>query len=386
METGPTPSLKQDPSRRSLQGLDAGADHAAPPPPSAGWTLGRIVRTVLGVGGVILTAWLMWEFSVLMLYLIIGVLLAYVIGPLVDRTQGGLGGPRWVSILLTFGVVFGTIAFLLTYLLPFLAAQVTDITQQVSQDTITEIAGFLQERVEETFPNTQIDLIEAVTQAFETLFERDTVAAFVGSVVDIFANIVYALVIIPMVTFFVLKDGHDIRQSLLALVPNRYFEVSLHIIEKVEHNLGRYFRALLTQCSFVALTATVLLYVVGLDYALAVGVFTGLANTIPYLGPALGFLLGSVVAVVQTGDFALIFWVFLAMGATQLMDNVFFQPIIFSRAAQTHPLVILFVVLIFAQLGGIVGMIIAIPLLTTVRVLIQEVLWSLRTYRILEAA
>jgi len=65
---------------------------------------------------------------------------------------------------------------------------------------------------------------------------------------------------------------------------------------------------------------------------------------------------------------------------------VFFQPIIFSRAAQTHPLVILFVVLIFAQLGGIVGMIIAIPLLTTVRVLIQEVLWSLRTYRILEAA
>jgi len=93
-----------------------------------------------------------------------------------------------------------------------------------------------------------------------------------------------------------------------------------------------------------------------------------------------------VVAVVQTGDFALIFWVFLAMGATQLMDNVLFQPIIFSRAAQTHPLVILFVVLIFAQLGGIVGMIIAIPLLTTVRVLIQEVLWSLRTYRILEAA
>ncbi len=353
---------------------------------SSGWSLGSVVRTFLAVSGLILGTWLLWEFSVLVLYLIIGVLLAYVISPLVDRIQGGVGGPRWLSILLAFGAVFGTIGLVLTYLVPFLVTQATELSQQVSQDTVIEIASYLQARVDATFPGAQVDLIEAITQAFETLFERDTVAAFLGSVVDVFANIVYALAIIPMVTFFALKDGNDIRRSMLEMVPNRYFEVSLQIIEKVERNLGTYFRALLTQCTFVGLTATIFLYFVGLDYALAVGAFTGFANTIPYFGPAMGFLLGSVVAVMQTGDFTLVFWVFVAMGATQLMDNIFFQPIIFSRAAQTHPLVILFVVLIFAQLGGIIGMIIAIPLVTTVRVIIQEVLWSLRTYRILEAS
>jgi predicted PurR-regulated permease PerM len=73
------------------------------------------------------------------------------------------------------------------------------------------------------------------------------------------------------------------------------------------------------------------------------------------------------------------------MGLTQLADNVLLQPIIFSRAAQAHPLVILFVVLIGAQLAGILGMLIAIPLATTVRVVIEQVLWSLRNYRILRS-
>ena len=72
------------------------------------------------------------------------------------------------------------------------------------------------------------------------------------------------------------------------------------------------------------------------------------------------------------------------MGLTQVADNVLFQPLIFSRAAQAHPLAILFVVLIGTQLGGIVGMLVAIPLTTIVRVMVQQILWSLRNYRILQ--
>jgi len=127
-----------------------------------------------------------------------------------------------------------------------------------------------------------------------------------------------------------------------------------------------------------------LLYVVGLNSALAVGIFAGLANTIPYFGPLMGLLAGALVGIAQTGDFSLLLGVLIAMGLTQIADNVLFQPLIFSRAAQAHPLVILFVVLIGAQLGGIVGMLIAIPLTTIVRVMVQQILWSLRNYRILQ--
>ena len=76
--------------------------------------------------------------------------------------------------------------------------------------------------------------------------------------------------------------------------------------------------------------------------------------------------------------------ILIAMGITQVMDNIFFQPLIFSRAARAHPLIILFVVLVGAQLAGIVGMLVAIPLTTTIRVIIEQITWSVRNYRILQ--
>jgi predicted PurR-regulated permease PerM len=168
-------------------------------------------------------------------------------------------------------------------------------------------------------------------------------------------------------------------------VPNRYFEITLTIIEKVESNIGRYLKGLFVQCISIATVASVLLYLAGLDYALAVGVFAGLANTIPYFGTLMGFLAGAVVGIVQTGDFSLLLGVLIAMMATQLADNIFFQPFIFSRVAEAHPLIILFVVLIGAQLGGIIGMLLAIPVMTTLRVVSQQVLWSARNYEVLKA-
>ena len=170
------------------------------------------------------------------------------------------------------------------------------------------------------------------------------------------------------------------------MVPNRYFEVTLSIIEKIETNLGRYLRGLLLQCTYVAIVASILLSFTDLNYALVVGIFTGVANSIPYFGPFMGLIAGSLVAIAQTGDFSLIPGLLIAMGLTQMVDNILIQPLIFSKAAQTHPLVILFVVLIGAQMAGIVGMLIAIPLTTTVLVTIEQVLWSLRNYRILHVA
>jgi predicted PurR-regulated permease PerM len=100
----------------------------------------------------------------------------------------------------------------------------------------------------------------------------------------------------------------------------------------------------------------------------------------------MGFLAGTVIGVVQTGDFSLVPGVIVAMLLTQVSDNVIFQPYIFSRAAQTHPLLILIAVLIGAQLAGIIGMLVAIPVLTILRVSVEQLLWSLRNYRILKAS
>jgi len=357
---------------------------------STAFTIDRVVRFILGAAGVALAGWLLWYFAGLVVYLVVGGIFAYLLRPVVDRLQG-VGLMRVPAILATFVIVFSVMGVVVTSVVPFIAQQVRELSQLVSVDAAVNVAGYLEDRLQGTVPIDEGAIVENVRQMAESLMkgdlvEGDRVAETVSSVVAVFTNIVYAVVIIPFITFFLLKDGVQIRRGLLRLVPNRYFEITLAILDKVEANIGRYFRALLVQCTSIAIIASFLLWLVGLENALTIGIFTGLANTIPYFGPFLGFIGGALVGVAQTSTFGLVPGVAIAMVLTQLADNVLLQPLIFSRAAQAHPLTILFVVLVGAQLAGIVGMLIAIPLATTVRVVIEQVLWSLRNYRILRSS
>ena len=383
-EESPEPRIGTAPTHdpRRSTGQSSGSSTSA-------YTLDRIVRFLLGAAAIAATGWILWYFAGLVLYLVVGGVLAYLLRPIVNRLQcAGLG--RVTAIFVTFVLVLGVMSVVVTSIVPFVGKQVQELGQLISVDMATDVASYIEARVRQVAPVEQGMLVENVERMGRALrqgdlVKGDRVAEAVSSVVAVFTNIVYGVVIIPFVTFFLLKDALQIRRSLLSLVPNRYFEVTLAILDKVEGNIGRYFWALLVQCTSIGVIASVLLWIVGLQNAIAIGIFTGLANTIPYFGPFLGFLCGALVGIAQTGNFALVPWVALAMAITQLADNVLLQPLIFSRAAKAHPLVILFVVLIGARLGGIVGMLVAIPLATTVRVVVEQLLWSLRNYRIMRA-
>lgn len=361
-----------------------------PLPPSGGGprpsrlTLDRVVRLLLGVAALAVVGWLLWFFAALVVYLLVGVLIAYLLRPLVDRLQSvGLG--RVPAVLVTLTSVLLAIGWVITSLLPVVAHQISELVNLVADERLADVAASLEEALQPFVPLQQGAIFEGLTRTFETLFQDQELSATFTSMVSLVSNIFYAVLVIPFVAFFFLKDGTRIRLAIFRLVPNRYFEIALAILAKIETNLGRYFKALLVQCVTIGTVASLLLTVVGLDYAVAVGIFTGLANTIPYFGPLMGFLAGTLVGIAQTGNFALVPGVLVAMVLTQAVDNLLVYPLIFSRAARTHPLIILFVVLIAAQLAGIVGMLVAIPLTTIVRVAVEQVLWSLRNYRIMKA-
>ena len=270
---------------------------------------------------------------------------------------------------------------------PFFGSQLTDITQQITEDKVITWANAIETELRTYVPFIEEGNVqEGVSRISSTLFHEQRFAQMVESVVDVFTDIFYAILVIPFVTFFFLRDATVIQRTLLQLVPNKYFEVTVSVIEKIENTIGTYLRGLLLQSTFVAIVAFTCLSFTDVNYALVIGIFTGIANTIPYFGPFMGLTAGSMIAIAQTGDLSLIPGVFIAMGITQTIDNLIFQPLIFSRSSQTHPLIILFVVLIGAQLGGIVGMLIAIPLMTIIWVTIKHTLWSVRNYRILQSA
>ncbi len=346
------------------------------------FTADKIIRAVvylLLATGVLL---LFWYFARLVAYVIVGMAFAYVMRPFKDWMES-FGISHLTALLLTFVGFLGLIGVLLTYLVPFAAGQISEVSRQLSPDGVARTVAA---RIALWLPIDAEAVRQGMFGALETLMQEDRITAMAGSVIDLFTNIFYAVLVIPFVSFFFLKDGPKIRTSMLQVIPNRFFEISLGIVDKVEMSIGRYFRALLLQSLSIATIATILLSVAGLDYALAVGIFAGLANTIPYFGPVIGLLAGAVVGISQTGDFSLFPGVLVAMAVTQVSDNLLLQPLIFSRAARAHPLMILFVVLIGAQLAGIIGMLVAIPLATTLSVVIREVLWSMRTFRSLRAA
>ncbi len=346
----------------------------------------RIIRLVLQIGLFVAACLVLLHFYGLVFYLIAGSLIAYLVRPLVERLEG-VGIPKVPAILITFVSVLGLITILVTSLVPFLASQVAEVTQQITEEKVVGWADAVEGELRSRIPIIQEgEVKEVVRNVSSTLFQEQQFADMVGSLVAVFTDIFYAILVIPFVTFFFLRDAAKIRRAALQLVPNRYFEVTLSVIEKIETTIGRYLRGLLLQSTSVAIVATICLSFTDIKYALIVGVFTGIANSIPYFGPFMGLTAGSLIAIAQTGDLTLIPGVLIAMAITQIADNLFFQPFIFSRAAQTHPLIILFVVLIGAQIGGIVGMLLAIPLMTTIWVTIKHTLWSLRNYRILHAS
>ena len=161
-----------------------------------------------------------------------------------------------------------------------------------------------------------------------------------------------------------------------SLVPNEYEAKAAHAIDQTSKLLIRYFSGILLQMAIVTLLVSVPLRIMGIDNALLIAFFAAILNVIPYIGPIIGALFGVVITLSSNPsapfysemmpEMIRVLSVFIIM---QIIDNFVLQPIIFSKSVKAHPLEIFLVVLIGAKLGGILGMVLAIPLYTVFRVI-----------------
>jgi len=186
------------------------------------------------------------------------------------------------------------------------------------------------------------------------------------------------LVIVPFVTFFLLKDGRRMKHWLISLVPNRYFELSLNLMWKINRQIGAYIRGQILAAIVVALLSIIGLRIIGLRYYVIVGLIAGISNLIPYLGPVIGILSGVLVALVTGGSIATLASVVVVFIAVQLIDNSFVSPLVIARSVHLHPLVVIFAILAGSQLMGLLGMLIAVPVTGTIKVAIETLRESLQ--------
>ena len=197
--------------------------------------------------------------------------------------------------------------------------------------------------------------------------------------------------IAPLIFLFLLADTGSLKRGLLAAVPNRLFEPALAVLADVDEALGNYVRGIFLECCALGVSVIVFTTLVGvpLRWAIAIGIFTGASNVIPYMGFAAALLGGlayallaedvhPLIPLVTAESFAI--WVVVAVVLAELLKNVLYEPLVLGGAVKLHPLVIVSGVVGGAALFGPAGMFLAIPTITIVRVLITSSARHLKAY------
>jgi predicted PurR-regulated permease PerM len=199
--------------------------------------------------------------------------------------------------------------------------------------------------------------------------------------------------ITPLVFLILLFDDGKLKKSFIHTVPNQYFEMTLTILDNINDALGRYLRGTFLECFLVGLSFTFCLSLVGLDmqWAATIGIIAGLANAIPFLGPAIGLLVGVVYAIMAEdvssvlpfiSNDNLLLAIIVVVAIVQLADNAIFQPYVLGNAVDLHPLAVILGVMGGAVIFGFAGMLFAVPAIMVVKVIISTLFRQFRAYYI----
>ncbi len=217
---------------------------------------------------------------------------------------------------------------------------------------------------------------EQIQNAFRKWFQWDRIGTFFSSIFSMAGNLLFTVFSVVFITFFFLKEQGLFVDFLTAIAPREYEDHVKKSIDSISKLLTRYFAGVLLQITVITVFVSVFLGLLGIKNALLIGFFAGLINVIPYLGPIMGAAFGIFVTI--SSNIGIDFYSEMAplllkvagvFGAMQMLDNFFLQPYIFSNSVLAHPLEIFIVVLMGAQVGGIKGMVLAIPSYTVLRVM-----------------
>jgi predicted PurR-regulated permease PerM len=202
---------------------------------------------------------------------------------------------------------------------------------------------------------------------------------FFNSIIGTISSFGVGLVSVFFISFFFLKDKVQFIVGMKKILPNDHEEQILNSIEKTRLLLTRYFLGLLLQLTIIFILYLIVLLIFGVENAIVIAFLCGLLNVIPYVGPFIASILAGILTMLSNigndfQDVILPTTIYVSIGffIVQLIDNNISSPIIFSKSVNSHPLEIFLVILIIGILFGITGMIIAVPLYTTLKVIGKE--------------
>lgn len=295
---------------------------------------------------------------------LIAAFITYLLNPIIERLHvRGLN--RVIAILIIYGLFFGGLGFSLYKGIPIFVEELRDFSNNAPIFT-TQYREWLEKIQKETasWPNgLQVRVDEGIEQV-EVKVEK-----FVDKVVNSLLNLLNASVLIgliPFIAFYMLKDVDVLKKSVWYMSPRKWRQKGMSFLKDVDESLGAYIRGQILICVVIGVVSAMLFWMVNLKYALLLGFIIGITNVIPYFGPIIGAFPAVMIAATTSTKMVII--TLIVIFVLQFVEGNLLGPIIVGKTLQMHPLVIMLALLIGGELGGIVGLILIVPLFAIMKV------------------
>jgi predicted PurR-regulated permease PerM len=331
-----------------------------------------VSRILAGIVVLLVVAVLVLTVRVLLVPLVAATFLVYLFEPGIEILQRR-GMQRGRAYLLILGTVV-----IASIVLISLAPSWLDFgtASHGSTKTLTErLEGQLKDM--ENWKDRKLPMLRVVQLSDKIAKEGSDVAEHVlKALPGLLTSFIANLILVPTIAFFMVRDGRAVRRRIVELVPNRYFEMALIMFHRIDEQIGGYFRGRLVECILVGLTQILLMGLASVfvdqPKILLISLVCGVTNLIPYAGPVMGAGFGVFYYYALDLPASSVWALLIVAAAAHVIDNVIIAPAVLSHNVDLHPMIVALVLVIGGEVLGILGLLIAIPVASTIKVVVQE--------------
>jgi predicted PurR-regulated permease PerM len=351
----------------------------------------KLAKYVLLAAGIGIIGAICWYFSNVLIYILLAVVVSLIAQPIMSLLRKvkikGRKAPDWILAMLTIIMLIAIFFSVITLIVPIVTSIIKGMSLESIETAARHISGPLADlntNLRTAFPGLGSDFrIEiAAIQDIKKFFDPSIFSSMLGSAASMISSLGIGIFSVVFISFFFIKDDGQFTAIVRALVPDRHEEEAAKAISDISYLLSRYFIGVMIEIMGVALInflGLLLIARLGFNAAIGIAFMTGILNVMPYVGPLLGGVMGTILGLVikyssvtpigLDVNFTAFTLILIAIFSfTQLVDNFLYQPVIYSTSIKAKPLEIFIVLLIAGTLAGPLGMIVAIPSYTVVRV------------------
>jgi predicted PurR-regulated permease PerM len=340
-----------------------------------------ILKSIAIILGIALVLFFLYKIQSVIVYIAIAAVISLIGRPIVLFLERRLKFNNILAVIVTMVFLIGLFIGLVSLFIPLVAEQ----GHNLALLNIEELQGNIEHLYREIisyFDLNQIDIEQSIKNSnLLSKIDYSLIPNFLNSLLSGFGSFSIGLFSVLFISFFFLKDSRLFESGIMTFIPDNKESHWKNSSTKIKDLLSRYFVGLIFQILILFIIYTIGLLIVGVENAVVIAFLCALLNLIPYVGPLVGaFLMLTLTMTSNLGEsfsdviLPKTFWVFIVFMIGQLVDNFGSQPIIFSKSVKSHPLEIFLIILITGILFGVIGLIIAVPAYTAIKVILKEFL------------